>query len=404
MAIASFPVLIKRIFSRLLQPSAPPTQYPVEWVDTPVALKAAMRAIRASSPVHFDLEADSMHHYHAKICLMQILAKGRTWLIDPLANGVDVEALLAVLRDKTLIGHGLDYDLRMLHQKHGFRPHSVFDTMLAAQMLGRSAFGLAALIQDYFGVTIPKEGQKADWSRRPLAQDLVDYAAQDTFYLPSLRQKLTRELEAKGRLEWHRESCEALIRATRRIREPDPDMRWRLTGSSKFRPRQLAALKAMWEVREDSASRRDLPSFKVLPADVLLRFADAVPPEGDPETLPRMPSRLHPDLKDRFLGAYEDALDSDPSSWPRPLPPPPRPPRPPHPQLLLEMREIRDGVAAKLEMDPSLLAPKATMMAVAIGGFSSPDAVRKVAKWMRWQENLLLEPWMKAAAKYHKRK
>ncbi len=396
--------MITRILHRIFPPSAPPTRYPVEWVDTPEALKPALRAIRASDPVYFDLEADSMHHYHSKICLMQILAKGRTWLIDPLAAGVDVKAVLDALRDKPLIGHGLDYDLRMLHQQHGFRPHSIFDTMLAAQLLGRSAFGLAALIQDYFGVTIPKEGQKADWSRRPLPQDLLDYAAQDTFFLPALRQKITRELEAKGRLDWHRESCEALIEATRRVRETDPDTEWRLTGSSRFAPRQLAALKAMWTVRDASASERDIPSFKVLPSDVLLRFAEAVPPTGDPESMPRLPSRLHPELKDRFLDAYEDALDSAPSTWPKPLPPPPRPPRAPHPQLLLEMREIRDGIAAKLELDPSLIANKATMMAVALSGFHSPESVRKAAKWMRWQEGLLLEPWMKAASKYRRKR
>jgi ribonuclease D len=399
---ASFCPLITRLLSRFFKAPLPATRYPAEWVDTPDALDRAVKAVRGSKIIYFDLEADSMHHYHAKICLMQILAKGRCWLVDPLAD-IDVRPLRAALAEKPLIGHGLDYDLRMLRH-HGFKPVSIFDTMLAAQLLGKSAFGLAALIQDNFGVVIPKEGQKADWSRRPLARDLVEYAAQDTFYLPALHGILTRELQAKGRLDWHRESCDALIRATQRQRETDREDAWRITGSNKFRPRQLAVLKAMWEVREHAASERDLPSFKVLPADLLLRFAECVPAEGFPEDVPKLPSRLSPHLRDDLLEAFEDALESPSEAWPGLPPPPKRPPRAPHPELLIDMKEIRDGIAAKLGLDPSLLAPKAVMMAVAISGLSSPEAVREAAQWMKWQEGLLLEPWMKAAGRYRKRR
>lgn len=398
----NFSPLLNRILGRFFKATVPPTRYPSEWIDTPEGLARLMRAVKASDVVYFDLEADSMHHYHAKICLMQILAKGRCWLVDPLAK-LDCGALRDALARKPLIGHGLDYDMRMLRQL-GFKPHSIFDTMLAAQLLGRSAFGLAALIQDYFGVTIPKEGQKADWSRRPLAPDLVEYAAQDTFYLPALHGILTRELEAKGRLSWHRESCEALIRATQRLKDNDRSEAWRITGSARMRPRQLAVLKGMWHVRERVASQRDLPSFKVLPSDLLLRFAESVPEEGYPEAWPRLPSRLTPQLRDDLLDAAEDALESSPETWPPPPPPPKRPPRAPHPELLAQMREIRDRIAGDLGLDPSLIAPKAVMMAVATSGFKSREGVREAAQWMNWQENLLLDPWMKAAEKYRKKR
>lgn len=394
--------MLNRIFSRFFSAGAPATRYPAEWVDTPEGLARVIAAVKASKIVYFDLEADSMHHYHAKICLMQILAKGRCWLVDPLAK-IDVAPLRAALAHKPLIGHGLDYDLRMLRQLD-FKPVQIFDTMLAAQLLGRSAFGLAALIQHHFGITIPKEGQKADWSRRPLSQDLVDYAAQDTFYLPALHQILTRELEAKGRLDWHRESCDALIRATQRLKDIDRSDSWRITGSSRFAPRQLAVLKAMWEVRERAAGQRDLPSFKILPSDLLLRFAEVTPEEGYPAEWPRLPSRLNPGLRDDLLDAAEAAMVAPPESWPSPPPPPKKPPRAPHPELLIEMREIRDGIAARLQLDPSLVAPKAVMMAVATSGFKSPESVREAAQWMNWQENLLLAPWMKAAEKYRRKR
>src|SRR5690606_16525617 len=137
----NFSPLLNRILGRFFKATVPPTRYPSEWIDTPEGLARLMRAVKASDVVYFDLEADSMHHYHAKICLMQILAKGTCWLVDPLE--VDTDPLLDALAGKPLIGHGLDYDLRML-KRRGFRPASIFDTMLAAQLLGRSAFGLAA--------------------------------------------------------------------------------------------------------------------------------------------------------------------------------------------------------------------------------------------------------------------
>lgn len=403
--LANFNSLIKRFFSRFFKPAPLPTHYPREWVSTPAALKRTVAAIKSSKKVYFDLEADSMHHYYAKICLMQILANGRCYLVDPLEN-LDLRPLLKALSEKPIIGHGIDYDLRMLFSEHGFKPLEIFDTMLAAQLLGRSAFGLAALVQEFFGITLVKEGQKADWSRRPLTADLVEYAAQDTFFLPELHASLTTELQGRGRLSWHKESCQSLIRATQRVKEVDPDLSWRITGSARFTQRQLAVLKAMWTVREHYSQDRDLPSYKVLPSDILLRFAESVPEEGSPLETVRLPSRLHPDFREDLLEAFEDALASAPEEWPLPLPPPKRPPRAPHPELLLEMRDHRDGIAKKLALDPSLLAPKAMMLSAALAltkNEATPETIRESAQWMGWQEGLLLAGWTKIAEKYQRK-
>ena len=380
---------------------SPPPKYPYEWIHDQESLKRVTAAVEASDKVYFDLEADSMHHYYAKICLMQVLANGTCYAIDPLA-GMDLKPFLAALAKKPLVLHGADYDLRMLYQQHGFRPKEVFDTMIAAQLLGRSAFGLAALIHEFFGVTIGKEAQKADWSLRPLPPAMLEYAVHDTFFLPELHKKLVEELKAKNRLEWHAESCEALIRATERIKENDPDMAWRLSGSSKFPPRQLAALKAMWEVRETAGKALDLPGYKILPSDIILRFAESVPDQGMPEQVPRMPSRLDPQLRENFLHAYEEALAMDSTQWPKPLPPLRRPVKSPHPDLLADLKAVRDRIAAGLSLDPSLLAPKAVLLSVALTGLSSPEKAREAAQWMRWQEALLLEPWIAATERFRK--
>jgi ribonuclease D len=378
-----------------------PKHYSREWVDNPASLSRAVAAVEKAERVYFDLEADSMHHYYAKICLMQVLADKTCYAIDPLA-GLDLKPLLAALALKPLVLHGADYDLRMLYQQYGFRPKEIFDTMIAAQLLSRTSFGLAALVKEFFGITLGKEAQKADWSRRPLPESMLEYAVQDTFFLPDLHQALLSELKAQGRLEWHQESCQALIRATERIRETDPDAAWRLVGSAKYAPRQLAALKAQWDVRENLAKSKDIPAYKILPSEILLRFAENVPREGRPEQIPRLPSRLEPAVEEAFIRAFNEAIQSDPKGWPQPIPPPRKPVKSPHPDLLAELRKIRDGIATGLKLDPSLLAPRAVLLAVAITGLYSPQEVREAAGWMHWQEKLLLEPWLVAAQRYHK--
>jgi ribonuclease D len=176
----------------------------------------------------------------------------------------------------------------------------------------------------------------------------------------------------------------------------------RLQGSTKLHPRQLAVLKALWEVREETGKVRDIPSFKILPSEILLRFAESTPREGRPERIPKLPSRLHPDLRQRLQDVFEAALQLPREKWPQPKPQAKKPLKSPHPDLLADLRKIRDGIAEKLTLDPSLLAPKAVMLEVALTGLLSAEAARKAARWMHWQENLLLEPWLKVARRYHK--
>jgi ribonuclease D len=147
------------------------------------------------------------------------------------------------------------------------------------------------------------------------------------------------------------------------------------------------------------AQEADLPSYKIMPSDILLRFAMAVPPEGAPEQVPSLPSRMNPSTKTAFLEVFQQALDLPPSAWPQPLRTPRRTAPSPSSSLLGYMKEIRDQIAAQLKMDPSLLATKSTLTAVALTGCNSRTKMVAAAKWMKWQEELLLEAWMKPPAK-----
>ncbi|MDB5102419.1 MAG: putative ribonuclease [Fibrobacteres bacterium] len=376
----------------MIQPSQP--SYPIDYVDSADGMAKLVKAMEGTDTVFLDLEADSMHHYYAKICLIQILVRDRCYLVDPLSE-ISLDPFLEKLAGKLLVLHGADYDLRMLYQASGFRPHRVYDTMLAAQLLGKPAFGLAALVHAYFGVTLKKDQQKADWSLRPLPPLMLQYGAQDTFFLPGLYEALTRELEEKNRLEWHEETCEELVKATANSKVIDLENTWRIDGSSKLYPRQLAALQALWKFRDQTARDLDLPSYKVLPSDIILRFALAVPEEGDPEHVPSLPSRLNPAIKNGFLDAYEDALDMPKAEWPQPLRLPRKVAPSPSSVVLNHLKAVRDKIAEDLKMDPSLLATKSTLTAVALTGANSRQKMTEAAKWMKWQEGLLLDAWLK---------
>lgn len=375
----------------MLVPAQP--DFSIEYIDNPESLKLLVEVMGSTDTVYLDLEADSMHHYFAKICLIQILVGDKCYLVDPLSK-IPLQGFLDALSTKTLVLHGADYDLRMLYQSSGFRPYRVFDTMLAAQLLGKPGFGLAALVQAYFGITLKKDQQKADWSLRPLSAGMLDYGAQDTFFLPGLYEALTRELEAKNRLHWHEECCRELVKATALKKEVDLENSWRIEGASKMTPRQLAVLQALWKYRDAAAKAQDLPSYKILPSDLLLRFSLAVPPEGDPPLLPGLPSRLNPKFKAGFLEELQAALALPPEQWPQPLRIPRRTTPSPSAPILAHLKTVRDRIAKELALDPSLLATKSTLTNVALTGASSRQKMISAAKWMKWQEDLLLEPWL----------
>ena len=157
--------------------------------------------------------------------------------------------------------------------------------MLAAQLLGRSRIGLASLIEDNFGVKLDKDGQKANWSRRPITPKLLDYAALDVWYLPALRDILTRELKRLGRLDWMEQQCRAQIEAGATGFAPPDENDWRIGKSERLRARGQGVLHAVWHWRQEQAQRLDTPPFKVCSNELLLRLAAAADEGGSEESI-----------------------------------------------------------------------------------------------------------------------
>jgi ribonuclease D len=248
-----------------------------EIVTTPHGLRELVRRLTREPLLAVDLEADSMHHYQEKVCLIQISIPAESVIIDPLALH-DLSPLAPVMADKTIrkLFHGADYDIRSLHRDFGIEVHNLFDTMIACQLLGEKEVGLAAVLFKRFGVELDKRYQKADWSRRPLSSEMIEYAVRDTSLLIELYGQLREELQAKERLAWVEEESELLTGVRASTRETAP-LFLRFKGAARMDQRTLAVLEELLRFRDGVARALDLPPFKVLGSDTVRQLAEKMP-------------------------------------------------------------------------------------------------------------------------------
>lgn len=243
------------------------------YIDNNKALTELINSFKDVDRLAIDTEADSLHSYYEKTCLIQLSFNEENFLIDPLAD-VDIKSFLEELNSKELILHGGDYDLRMMRQSYGFEFEGrVFDTMLAAQLLGYERLGLAALLEKHFDIKLNKSVQRSDWSRRPLSKEQLHYATYDTYYLENLAEKLEQELRDANRLGWFREHCQHMVNSTTIDKEVNREEAWRVKGYNDLHPAQLRYLRAIWHWREKIAQQLDVPPFKVMRSETMMRMA-----------------------------------------------------------------------------------------------------------------------------------
>jgi ribonuclease D len=363
-------------------------------IDQAGQMGPLLDAIEKDSEAVMDTEADNMYRFRVRVCLLQFFVCGEVYLVDALAP-IDLGPLWARLSKKHLVMHGSDFDLRLLYDFCGFRATSLFDTMLAAQLLGRGRIGLASLIEDNFGVKLDKDGQKANWSRRPITRKLLDYAALDVWYLPSLRDILMRELKRLGRLDWMEQQCRAQIEAGVTGFAPPDENDWRIGKSERLRARGQAVLYAVWHWRQEQAQRLDTPPFKVCSNEFLVRLA-SIADEGGPEESILDGVNLgkrHERLIGSLAAAVRSGIAKDPRSLPR------RPGRDPNHnpltreeiELLDRIKDERDKIALKIGIEPTLIANRSQLSQIA----RSPRLLREIL--LPWQASLLAEaPSLKA--------
>ena len=361
----------------------PPPKYIPAVIDTDAKLAALLPAIKSATWLALDTEADSLHAYPEKLCLIQISTVAGDELIDPLGE-INLDPLLDALNAHELIMHGADYDLRLLRKHHEFVPSAIFDTMLAARLLGERQFGLGSLVEKLLGAKLDKGPQKADWARRPLTERMETYARKDTHYLKPLADKLKLELQQKGRLSWHQESCARLIVETSQPPVVDADSVWRVKGSSRLGRPALAVLRELWQWREREAVAANRPPFFILTHEKLVAIAAAAAARRPVE--PLLPPRLagSPRRRDGLADAIKTGFQLSADRHPEFLRPKGHRPTEAEMRRYRELEKRRNARAHKLGIDPTLIASRATL------GELARDWDRHAPELMSWQRGLLM--------------
>ena len=356
------------------------SEYSIWVIDTEQKLAAFLPELHAASWVAVDTEADSLHAYPEKVCLIQISTVGNDVLIDPL-SGVNLDPLLDALSGHELIMHGADYDLRLLEKHHEFTPSAIFDTMLASRLIGERQFGYSTLVEKFLGVKLEKGPQKANWALRPLTERMEKYARNDTHYLKPLVDQLHAGLEAKGRLAWHQESCARLIEECTRLDPVDMDAVWRIKGSHLLGRPGLAVLREIWQWRETEAIAANRPPFFVMSHETLVDVAAAAATQRPIDTL--LPRNISERRRSGLAKAIQEGLGISTDKFPKILQRINHRPTDAERKRYLDLQKRRDAQAHQLEIDPTLIASRGTLS----------DLARNWDKYsgelMNWQRELL---------------
>ena len=377
-------------------------QHPA-YLDTAEDVERFVQTIANTREIALDTEGASFHRFVDRIYLLQLSTRERSAIIDPLGMPVP-PGLGALLEDPKVevVFHDADYDLRLLHQDYGWHVTSIFDTRIAAQLLGYTAFGLAALLERVFDVKLDKKHQRADWSMRPLTGDMLDYAAQDTRHLLQLKDLLASELKRTGRTTWAREEF-ALLEGTRWTDEEPGTSYLRLKGARDLSRRELAVLRELVPWRDTVAGLLDRATFRVLGNEQLLDIARTQPRtkealakvKGMPRAVLEQRGQELLDAVGRALAVPETELPKFPRAarWDR---------DPEFDARVSSLKTARDAAAKRLQLDPGVLCSRDRLEAVARRNPATVEEVAEVNELRRWQVAELAEAFVEALAPHRK--
>ena len=373
------------------------------YLDTVDAVDRLTSQIAAAKELALDTEGASFHRFVDRIYLLQLSTRDTHAVIDPLPIGTPA-GLGRLLEDPTVevVFHDADYDLRLLEQDYGWKIKHIFDTRIAAQLLGYSAFGLAALLDRFFDVKLDKKHQRADWSMRPLTADMLDYAAQDTRYLLELKDRMTAELERMGRMSWAREEF-ALLEGTRWADE-EPGMGYlKLKGARDLSRRELAVLRELVPWRDTVARQMDRATFRVLGNEQLLDISRTQPQTREElAKVKGMPRGILEQRSAELLGAVARARAVPEAELPR-FPKAARWDRDPDFDTRVSaLKTARDEAAKRLALDPGVLCSRDRMEAVARRNPATVEELMEVTELRRWQANELAEAFVAALTPHRK--
>ncbi len=380
--------------------SAGLTVHEPSYIDTTRGADRFLAAVEESTTVAVDTEGASFHRFVDRIYLLQMSTREITAVLDPLAIGKPA-TLGRILESDTIekVFHDADYDLRLLHQDYGWNTRRLFDTRVAAQLLGIRAFGLAALLERSFGLKLDKKHQRADWSMRPLPKDMLDYASQDTMYLLELRDRLAGELETAGRWSWAQEEFERLEGT--RWEQPDGEDNgyMRVKGARDLGRRELALFRELVRFRDGIARELDRATFRVAGNEALFAVAKEAPRTLDVlSAIKGVPRGIAERRGAEMLAAVKRGLDVPEDQ----LPKFPRAPRwdrdADFDNHVNALRAAREEAAQRLRLDPGFLCAREKLEAIARKKPKTLEELAEIPDLRRWQIEVLGAAFLKAVA------
>jgi ribonuclease D len=373
------------------------------YLDTDAAVGQWLASIRKSAILALDTEGASFHRFVDRIYLLQLSTRDSHAIIDPLPIA-SPSALGEIVQDPKveIVFHDADYDLRLLRQDYGWQIRNVFDTRIAAQLIGLKAFGLAALLERSFGLKLDKKHQRADWSMRPLTADMLDYAAQDTMHLLGLRDILHDELQQKGRLEWAKEEFLRLENIGWAQEEPGQGF-LKVKGARDLTRRELAIFKELVVWRDAAALKLDRATFRVVSNEVLFEAVKLAPTTKDAlSRIKGMPRGILERAADDILMAIVRGQAVPEADLPR-FPKSARWDRDPDfDHKVGALKSVRDEAAARLELDPGVLCSRDRMEQVARLLPAETSVIERIPEFRKWQIEVLGEGFVKALAPWQK--
>ncbi|MEO6211570.1 MAG: HRDC domain-containing protein [Gemmatimonadaceae bacterium] len=376
------------------------TVHEPSYIDTVPAADKFLGALEQSSTVAVDTEGASFHRFVDRIYLLQMSTREHTAVLDPLAIGKPA-ALGRILESDKIekVFHDADYDLRLLHQDYGWNTRKLFDTRVAAQLLGIRAFGLAALLERSFGLKLDKKHQRADWSMRPLPKDMLDYASQDTMYLLELRDRLAGELETAGRWSWAQEEFEHSEGTRWEAPDGEDNGYMRIKGARDLGRRELALFRELVRFRDGIARELDRATFRVAGNEALFAVAKEAPRTMEALTaIKGVPRGIAERRGTEMLAAVMRGLAVPEDQLPK-FPRAPRWDRDADFDAKVNaLRTVREEAAQRLGLDPGFLCAREKLEMIARKKPKTLEELAEIPDLRKWQIEVLGSAFLKALA------
>jgi ribonuclease D len=360
-----------------------------ELITDEKTLEELVQDLSRQSIVAVDTESNSLYAYQEQVCLIQFSTPDMDYLVDPLSLD-DLSPLERIFSDPKIekIFHAAEYDLICLQRDFGFKVENIFDTMVAASVLGKDEVGLGSILKNEFGVVMDKRFQRANWGQRPLPQHLLDYAMLDTRYLIPLQDRLRAELEESGRWPLAEEDFHRLSllnngdpEHTRNHTRSLDEACWRISGVNELNTRQTTVLQELCKYRDNVARRLNRPLFKVMSDRTLHAIASACPTTMN--ELKRLPGMSRGQMQrhaSALLQVVKRGLQAPPIS-------PPRSPRPDEKFLnrLENLRLWRKLTARQMGVKSDVILSRDLLHAVAERNPHTIEELAEILKDVPWR-------------------